>query len=185
MSIGHSFRKADRLLKKMPPGDRDGLLPICHELREAQAGLLAAAAKPMKRCIERCAGMCCRNIELDPIISHWDLLFILALAPQTRSEIQHCLLKEDPLYRTDCIFLRGGIGPCIFPDTVRPEVCVTTFCENDRPVRREIRRVKRLFFRLAWFVRWRGVRWSLRAGCLRVFAAASRTFGTIPGTDGK
>jgi len=174
MSLGYKFRKADRFLEKLGPDDQNRLRCICHEIRRAEAALLAASENLMQRCIDRCEGICCRNIEMDPIISHWDLLFILVLAPQIRSEIQNCLLKEDPLYRTDCVFLQDGIGPCIFPQTVRPEVCVTTFCENDRSIRREIRRVKRLFVRLSWFLHWRSTRTRLRTVTLAVKTVRSR-----------
>ena len=162
MSLGYKYRKADRLLKEMTSGDRLELNRICRRIRDAQAILLAAAGDQMERCIHRCEGICCRNIELDPIISHWDLVYILALAPQIRPHIRDCLLNEDPLYRTDCIFLADGKGPCIFPVNVRPEVCVVTFCQNDRSIRPEIQRVKRMFNRLSWFVHWRMMRRKLR-----------------------
>ena len=173
MSLAYKFRKAERLLKLMEPADRGGLLDICRQIRSAQADLSASAGQQMERCIGRCQGICCRNIELDPIISHWDLVFILTLAPDIRSRIQDCLRREDPLYRTDCIFLENGKGPCMFPENVRPEVCVTTFCQDDGPIRREIQRVKRRFFRLSWYASWRTIRAHLRA--LARAATAART----------
>ena len=178
MSLAYKFRKAEGLLEKIESGDRNELLRICHRIRDAQEALLAAAGEQMERCINRCEGICCRNIELDPIISHWDLLYILSLAPQIRPHILVCLLNEDPLYRTDCIFLTDGMGPCIFPAKIRPEVCVATFCQNDRSIRREIQQVKRLFIRLSWFVRWSILRTKLRKLKKAVTAAFSRMHNT-------
>ena len=174
MSLGYKFRTAERLLKQMQPGDEKGLLRICSRIRDAQALLLAAAGKQMARCIQRCEGICCRNIELDPIISHWDLVFILTLAPQMRPRIGDCLLREDPLYRTDCVFLENGKGPCIFPENVRPEVCVATFCLNDRSIRREIQQVTRTFRQLSWYVRWCTARARLRSISHAAAVACSR-----------
>ena len=176
MSLAYKFRRAERILQQMNTADRNATLRICNEIREAQAALLAVAEKQMKRCIDRCEGICCRNIELDPIISHWDLVFILALAPQIRSRAHDCLQKEDPLYRTDCVFLDGGKGPCVFPTALRPEVCVTTFCENDRPIRREIQRVKRRFAQLCRFVHWSRIRTHVRP-LTRAAAAVCARFG--------
>ena len=174
MHLAYKFRKAERLLKRMEPGDRDGLLHVCRQIRDAQATLLAAAGKHMTRCIHHCQGICCRNIELDPIISHWDLVFVLTLAPQIRSRIRDCLRKEDPLYRTDCVFLTKGMGPCMFPENLRPEVCVVTFCQSERTIRREIRQVKQAFWRLSWFVRGRTTRAQLRMLTRALTAAGSR-----------
>ena len=175
MSLSYKFRRAERVLKQIEPGDRVGLLRVCRQIRDAQATLLASAVKQMTRCIHHCEGICCRNIELDPIISHWDLVFILTLAPHLRSRIRDCLRREDPLYRTDCVFLEKGKGPCIFPENIRPEVCVVTFCQCDRTIRREIRQVKCKFFRLAWFARLRITRAQLRGLTRAVTAACSRT----------
>ena len=162
MTLAYKFRKAEGLLEKMGSGDRLELHRICRRIRDAQTALVAAAGKQMDQCIHHCEGICCRNIELDPIISHWDLVYILSLSPEIRPQVRECLLNEDPLYRTDCIFLADGKGPCIFPAYVRPEVCVATFCQNDRSIRREIQQVKKMFNRLSWFVRWRIVQTKLR-----------------------
>ena len=174
MSLKTKFRKAERLCEQMRSEDPNGLRRICSQIRIAQAALLASARQQMERCLSRCGGICCRNIELDPIISHWDLMLILSLAPQIRSRMCECLRREDPLFRTDCVFLTDGIGPCIFPDNLRPEVCVTTFCQNDRPIRSEIRRVKRKFFLLSCFVRWCQIRAKSRAVKRAVAAVCPR-----------
>ena len=162
MSLSYKLRRAERILERMTPEDRARLKRICSEIMAAQQDLMSAADKQMQRCIDLCEGICCRNIEMDPIISHRDLVFILALAPELGSTAHGCVSKEDPLYRTDCVFLQNGKGPCVFPHGLRPEVCVTTFCVNDRPIRTEIARVKRNFIRLSWFVRCSSVRHLLR-----------------------
>ena len=162
MSLSYKLRKAEKILAQLTPGDRAKLMQICSEIMASQKDLLAAADTQMQRCILRCEGICCRNIEMDPIISHRDLVFILALAPELGSTAHGCVSREDPLYRTDCVFLQNGKGPCVFPQALRPEVCVTTFCENTRPIRSEIARLKRSFIRLSWFVRLSRIRRLLR-----------------------
>ena len=69
------------------------------------------------------------------------------------------------MYSADCIFLQNGTGPCMFPEGVRPEVCVTTFCGNHRYVRKEISRLKRKFFKLDAFIRLRRPHRLFRALC--------------------
>jgi hypothetical protein len=179
MSLAYKFRKAERLLKQLASEDQNGFQQLCGQIQDAQATLLASAGQQMERCINRCEGICCRNIELDPIISHWDLVFILNCAPALRPRIRDCLLREHPLYTADCVFLDNGKGPCIFPENLRPEVCVVTFCQNDRSIRREIRRVKRTFCQLSWFVRWQTARAQLRSVARAVAAFRSRFDKTV------
>jgi hypothetical protein len=50
-----------------------------------------------------------------------------------------CLKKEPALYISDCIFLKNGTGPCIFPHSVMPEMCITTFCFDETPAKKEIK----------------------------------------------
>jgi hypothetical protein len=179
MSLAYKFRKAERLLKQLASADQNGLQWFCSQIQDAQAALLASAGQQMARCIDQCEGICCRNIELDPIISHWDLVFILHCTPELRSRIRDCLLREDPLYTADCVFLEDGKGPCIFPENLRPEVCVVTFCQDDRPIRREIRRVKRTFRQFSWFVRRQAARSRLRHMTQAAAAFRSRFDKTV------
>jgi hypothetical protein len=106
----------------------------------------------MDRCIAACQGLCCRNIQLEAIIGVWDLVYILTVAPAYRDRMAACLAKEVPLFAADCIFLANGVGPCIFPDTARAEVCLTTFCSSTDAIASEIRQVKRKFYKLGWFI---------------------------------
>jgi hypothetical protein len=63
----------------------------------------------------------------------------LALVGHLRESMAICLEYENRLLASDCIFLSNGKGPCIFPPAVRPEVCITTFCnysgcQNNVPI---------------------------------------------------
>jgi hypothetical protein len=62
------------------------------------------------------------------------------------------LAEDEPLFTADCMFLKGGIGPCLFPDGVRPEKCVLSFCGDDAPIAANIRSVHRGFVRLHRFL---------------------------------
>ncbi len=92
----------------------------------------------MTRCIQRCGGICRRNLQLDLVIGHWDFVFMLASNPALKEKIEECLEKEAPFFTSDCIFLENGVGPCVFPPDARPEVCLVTFCDDTSPVKREI-----------------------------------------------
>ena len=123
----------------------------------------------LTRCHTLCRGLCCRNINVDALVQYGDFVFILTLAGELRKAAQHCLKAADPLFPQDCIFLRDGAGPCIFPENLRPQICVTAFCMETPPARPAIRRVKRAFFKLdyhlvlwAWANFWCGL-WRIRA----------------------
>lgn len=117
----------------------------------------------MEQCAMQCRGICCRNIHLDAIIGRGDLVYSLALNPGLAPEIGASLENEPLLYSADCVFLKNGVGPCIFPDDLKPEVCLTTFCGDTTTVNREIRQLKTRFRRLDLFIaisHWRqSVRW--------------------------
>jgi hypothetical protein len=138
------------------------------KVSRAEAALSRAAAPLLNRCTTVCQGLCCRNIVPDTLIDTMDFVFALSLDCTLENGIARHLEKEDPLYATDCIFLKDGIGPCIFPTTLRPQVCITTFCGDDREIKKEIARVKRAFFRLEWFVRLRKWRHTA-AWCIKKF----------------
>jgi hypothetical protein len=151
--LTYQFQKAQRILAALPPGDRERVRGICEDIRTAEDGLLAAAGEKMHRCTTICRGLCCRNVQLDAVIGLWDFVYLLALNGAIAEQIAACLLKESPFFSSDCIFLENGVGPCIFPPNVRPEICITAFCTDDTPVKREIDCVKREYLRLIRFVR--------------------------------
>jgi hypothetical protein len=152
MGIKADFVEAERILARLEPADKQRLQKICEEIQTAEADLLARAGSAMERCIHTCQGLCCRNIQLEAIIGVWDLVYILTVAGEYRDRLAACLEKEIPFYASDCIFLADGVGPCLLPDTSRAEVCLTTFCSGADTVEREIRKVKRCFYKLGWFL---------------------------------
>jgi hypothetical protein len=152
MALRYKFQQAERILARMGPAERGAIVQICREIRQSQKTLLANARDLMQRCLHSCEGICCRNVDVDAVIGTMDFVFLLAMAPQLRHTAAACLEADPPWTTADCVFLADGRGPCLFPDATRPEVCVCTFCDDDRAVRRDIRRVKRKFFKLWWLV---------------------------------
>lgn len=152
MGIKAEFVKAERIIAGLRPADHMRLRQICDEIQAAEVELLKQADLSMDHCIEACEGLCCRNIQLEAIIGVWDLVYILTVAGTFRDRMAACLENEIPFYAADCIFLENGVGPCIFPSAVRAEVCLTTFCSRTDAIDREIRRVKRKFYKLGWFI---------------------------------
>jgi hypothetical protein len=49
-----------------------------------------------------------------------------------------CLARES-FFPSDCIFLENGTGPCLFPDSLRPERCIISFCGVEPSVRKRDR----------------------------------------------
>jgi hypothetical protein len=158
MMIGYDFRQARRFVEQIDDDDREKLTAICRSIQRAEARLLDAAAPLMERCAAQCRGICCRNIHMETIIGRGDLIYTLALRPDLAPDMAACLENEPRLYAADCVFLKDGVGPCIFPDDLKPDVCLTTFCEDTAAVTREIRHVKRQFLRLDLFISLGGVR---------------------------
>jgi len=153
MRLAYQFESARHILAGMAAGDLEMLTTACRRVQQAQAALLTAAAAEMRRCTTACRGLCCRNVQLDAVIGLWDFLYILVLSHELAPRIEECLQQETPFFSADCIFLSDGVGPCIFAPDIRPEVCITAFCTDDRPVKHEIDRVKRTYLKMIWFVR--------------------------------
>ena len=152
MGLGYQFKRARETLHRLSQTDRDALGKICLEIQRAEEDLQAAAAHALTYCQTACLGICCRNVDLDAVIGFPDFVYILTMAPDLADKTAACLKHEPALYVSDCIFLENGTGPCIFPGNVMPEVCITTFCSNETPAKREIRRLKWKFCRLNWFL---------------------------------
>ncbi len=152
MSLKYKFRKAQEIIDQLGLKDRKRLERICGDIRAAEADLQNAARPLLAICNTRCEGLCCRNIEPDSLISLADMVYILAVDKAVSPAIRKALEKEKPFFTINCVFLREGIGPCIFRRDVRPEICVTSFCFSDTPVRKQIARVKRCFFKLGWYI---------------------------------
>ncbi len=150
MSLKYSYKRARKIIDGLPPEGRDRIILVCRDIRQAQNALLRSAADLLPRCTDRCQGLCCRNIQEESLITFWDLFYILITEERLRAKIARHLENEDPLFPSDCVFLENGVGPCIFPSDVRPERCLTAFCFDADPVRKEIGRVRFAFHRLAW-----------------------------------
>ncbi|HSO20627.1 MAG TPA: hypothetical protein VLT88_14280, partial [Desulfosarcina sp.] len=152
MGIKADFYQAEKIIDGLRPADKERLRAVCESIQAAETRLLSKAAASMDRCIAACQGLCCRNIQLEAVIGVWDLVYILTVAGAYRDQMAACLENEIPFYAADCIFLADGGGPCILPDNARAEVCLTTFCSRTESIDRDIRRVKRRFYRLGWFI---------------------------------
>lgn len=157
MSLTHHFSKATRILHRFPSDRREVLEAVCRQIQDAERSLNMSAALRLKGCLEECQGRCCRNLDLEAVFGLPDFVYILALEPAMAAGMTECLRHEDPLFTSNCPFLEGGAGPCIFPPDVRPEVCVTSFCRGDAALRAEIGRVKKNFWKLGAFLTFRRV----------------------------
>ena len=151
MSLRYKLNKAQRLLATLTPEEHAELERICARVRQSQETLLENAGAAMQQCLHNCEGLCCRNAQVDEIIGLWDMVYILTLTPDLAQDMAARVACEKPFYSADCMFLEANTGPCIFTPAIRPEVCITTFCSGDDGIQKEIRRVKRQFFKLGWF----------------------------------
>jgi hypothetical protein len=152
MELRHQFKKAERTILRLSAQDRQTLAAICGEIRLAEAALNKNAAPLLHRCIESCAGLCCRNIRLTEIIGFYDFIYLLTAVGSLKGTMADCL-RHESLYSGDCIFLKNGKGPCIFPSDARPRLCIISFCFDVAPVRNHIRAVNSGFNRLSRFIR--------------------------------
>lgn len=152
MSLRIKFNRAALIIDNIDPDHSRRLNQICDDIQNAQARLRHSAGFLLAKCINGCEGLCCRNIQPDEIISLWDCIFILAAGNIARGVITHHLHQETPLFRSDCIFLKSGTGPCIFPANTRPEVCLTSFCTDATAVGKEVSRLKWQFLRINHFI---------------------------------
>jgi hypothetical protein len=157
MGLHHDFKTARKKIAALDDSECRILLTICEELCGAQQALTRKAAPLLAQCMAGCQGLCCRNIRVADIITTWDLVYILAMAPQIEPEIAASLANE-PFFPSDCIFLKNGTGPCLFPDNLRPERCIISFCRVEPSVEREIGAVMKGFNRLIRFFRLRPFR---------------------------
>lgn len=157
MGLKYAFQSAKKRITALDEGERATLQAICRDIHLAQVALSEKAVPLLQRCMTDCQGLCCRRIDPDDIITEWDLLFILAVAPQVEAAMADCIARE-PFFAADCIFLDNGTGPCLFPDNLRPERCVISFCRVEPTIEAEISRVMGGFSRLIRFFRLRPLR---------------------------
>ena len=157
MELIHSLKAARKKLAALDADERQTVLAICRDIQHAQEALTKKAAPVLANCMTNCRGLCCRNIHPADIITEWDLLFILTMAPQIQSAMADCLTGEG-FFPADCIFLENGAGPCLFPEYLRPERCIISFCRVEPSIEKEIGRVMGGFSRLIRFFMFRPLR---------------------------
>ncbi len=160
MGLNYSFKAARKKIDALDTDERKILSAICNDIYDAQKALTLKATPILARCMTKCQGLCCRNIHSADIITEWDLVYLLAMAPALEDAMAVCLTKES-FFPSDCIFLENGTGPCLFPDNLRPERCIISFCRVEPSVEKEIGRVMGGFSRLIRFFMFRPLRrWS-------------------------
>ncbi|MBC2711484.1 MAG: hypothetical protein HGJ94_10975 [Desulfosarcina sp.] len=157
MGLNHSFKTARKKIVALDADEREVVMAICRDIYQAQVRLTENARPILERCMSNCRGLCCRNIHPADIITEWDLLYILVMAPQMEEAMAACL-KRERFFPSDCIFLENGTGPCLFPDNLRPERCIISFCRVEPSVEKEIGRVMGGFSRLIRFFLFRPLR---------------------------
>jgi hypothetical protein len=170
MSLRYKFRKAGKIIQGLRPEERVTLGNICCDIQQAEKDLLKAAEDILNDCGKRCRGLCCRNIHIDDIMTLLDCVHILATVPRIQADVDEALTRE-ALHSADCIFLKNGSGPCIFPAEARPEKCILSFCHGDGIVASEMRHVRKRFNRLARFIQFQKPRAVIRFLLGRVTAA--------------
>jgi hypothetical protein len=155
MSLKYKFYRARKIIADLDPTGRSCLDRICRDVQAAEVDLQNAARPLLEICNNQCEGLCCRNIDPDSLISLGDMVYILALDADVSVKVQKALNKEKPFFTRNCIFLKNGVGPCMFRWDVRPEICITSFCFLETNIRKETARVKRRFFRLRLYIAFR------------------------------
>ncbi len=152
MSLRYYFAKAQQTLERLAPYERAIIEKQCRSIRIAEERLQTAGRSAFLRCYCGCEGLCCRNLEIDAVIGFSDFIYLLTVERQLEESISTSLENEKSFFTADCIFLTDGKGPCIFPPTSRPEVCITTFCTDVESIKQEIRSVKSKFIKLNFYL---------------------------------
>jgi hypothetical protein len=151
MGIRYKIRRAHTIIEQFDQDEADGMRKRCLEIQNAQNELVSAAKPFFKRCMTSCEGMCCRNICPDDIITLLDFIFILTIDSANKATLLE-YAKEESMFTASCIFLKKGIGPCIFPFNLKPERCIITFCSDTHAINKEIHLVRKKFSRLYRFL---------------------------------
>jgi hypothetical protein len=152
MSLRYYFAKAQKTLALISPFERENIEKRCRSIQKSEEELLTAGRSAFLRCYTGCEGICCRNLDLDAVIGFSDFIYLLTVEKELKESIKACLEREKSFFTADCIFLKDGKGPCLFPETARPEVCITTFCFEIKSAKQEIRRVKTEFMKLNFYL---------------------------------
>jgi len=148
MSLRYHFVTAKKTLSCLSLSEKEKIEKHCRSIQIAEKQLQEAGRFSFLRCYSGCEGLCCRNLDIDAVIGFSDFIYLLTIEKELEESVSACLQNEKNFFTADCIFLINGKGPCAFPETSRPEVCITTFCFDDKSVKEEIRRVKSEFMKL-------------------------------------
>lgn len=103
---------------------------LCHQIEQSERNLLFTAEPHFSSCILECRGICCRNLDYDSVFSLWDFIYILMLRPDIESDLRQRIRSQKTVFLSSCPFLENGVGPCIFPDSIKAQVCIVTFCSD-------------------------------------------------------
>jgi hypothetical protein len=152
MELQKKIEKAQVIIDSFSGEDRTKLLDICHEIKSAQDDLNREAEDYFKDCMQRCQGICCRNICINDVVTQLDLVYILAINKQISARVHACAQAE-ALFSADCLFLQNGQGPCLFSANIKPERCIITFCGEIRPIKKEIKAVRSKFSKLSRYTK--------------------------------
>jgi len=151
MSLRYKFRRAETIIAAMSDGDRAALDRIGRSIQIAEENLPSAASDLLALCGRKCKGLCCRNVYPDDLITLTDAVLILSRAGSMGEAIFQCAQNES-LFSANCVFLKNGIGPCMFPSGTKPHKCIATFCGNIGPIRKELRTLRSRFNQLFRFI---------------------------------
>lgn len=154
MELQYKIQKALRFIDSLSGKERETLQNICSDIQRAQAALNAAAVSYFQRCLGECRGICCKNINVNDVVTQLDLVYILSMIGASSDQIFE-LAESEKLFSADCLFLKDGQGPCFFPADIKPERCIITFCEETRPIRRELKAIRSKFSKLSRFAQFK------------------------------
>jgi hypothetical protein len=157
MSLGYLYSFAAATVRQWPADSRPLLNRLCRQIQNAERKLNEAAAARLQGCLRECQGLCCRNLDLEAVFGVPDFVYIRVADSMLDAAITQCLRRERPIFTSNCPFLEHGVGPCIFPPDVRPEVCITSFCRCDSTLTAAIRTVKTGYWKLGVALRTRRV----------------------------
>ena len=154
MGTRYLFQKAIKISQNLSPHDKIRVQNLCNTIRESQEELIRTADLAMLNCITKCKGICCKSLDIDSVFSLWDFIFILMLTPKFKDEMQERLDSYNSLYLSPCPFLKNNIGPCIFPNGIKAQLCVITFCSNTEKIKKYIKVVNLNFYKLCWLIQY-------------------------------
>lgn len=152
MELYNKIIKAQRIIESLKSDEEKTVQRICHDIQRAQDALNTEARSYFNACIQTCQGICCRNINVNDVVTQLDLIYVLSMKRKMADRVIEYAGSES-LYTADCPFLEKGIGPCIFPANIKPERCIITFCGETRPIRREIKAVRSGFSKLSRYTK--------------------------------